>query len=209
MARRAWKRFESAAWPAIAVAALILAGQGGCSSVRPALTLVFENVPAAGEEQPPRPVVRNPRRPTYKPPESLVQVIVIPDLPPAIDWNARYRALPRNDAGEVAWVRALNEKVITPKPGLAPDAKDDEPTDMDIELIPKDQPDFKVVFPHRQHTQWLGCANCHTDIFEMEKGKARMTMADLGDGKYCGVCHGKVALPDLAGCAACHTAMGK
>jgi c(7)-type cytochrome triheme protein len=55
----------------------------------------------------------------------------------------------------------------------------------------------------------MGCPSCHTAIFEMEKGKAKMTMANLGEGKYCGACHGKVAAPELTTCPACHAAMGK
>ena len=100
---------------------------------------------------------------------------------------------------------------IEPKPGIADDAKEEEATDLDLEYVPEGQPEYKVVFPHKPHTQWMGCPSCHSDdgLFEMEKGKAKMTMASLGEGKYCGACHGKVAAPDLNGCPACHTAIGK
>ena len=178
----------------------------GCSTPRSLLSLVFDGVPAPGAEPPPAPVVRPPRRPTYKPPESA-PLIEIPDKPPAIDWRARFLALARNAEEEVQWTRALNDKTITPRPGIAAGAKEDDPTDMDLEYVPKGQPQYKVIFPHKPHTQWLGCPNCHTGIFEMEKGKASMTMDKLNAGAYCGVCHGKVALPALTSCPACHTAM--
>jgi c(7)-type cytochrome triheme protein len=170
------------------------------------LSWFFDGVPAPGQEQPPKPVIHQPRRPAYKKPEPQ-PVIVIPDKPPPIDWKARFLALARNDDGQVEWTRALDEKAITPRPGLADDAKDEEPTDMDLEFVPKGQPEYKVVFPHKPHTQWLGCPNCHTGIFEMEKGKAVMTMDKLNAGEYCGVCHGKVTAPELTSCQGCHKAM--
>jgi c(7)-type cytochrome triheme protein len=189
----------------LAVAAL----ESACTSAQPVLAIFFDNVPAAGEEKPLVPVVRPQRRPTYKRPAPQAPVVAVADLPPEIDWAARYAELPRNDSGEVAWMRALNEKLIEPKPGIADDAKEEEPTDLDLEYVPDGQPEYKVVFPHKPHTQWMGCPSCHTDVFEMEKGKAKMTMANLGEGKYCGACHGKVAGPDLNTCPVCHIAMGK
>ncbi len=79
---------------------------------------------------------------------------------------------------------------------------------MDVELATSGQKEYRVTFPHKAHTQWMGCPMCHTGIFEMEKGKAKMTMAAMGEGKYCGACHGKVAAPDISACPACHKAMG-
>ncbi len=132
-----------------------------------------------------------------------------PEEPPPPDYAAIYQTLPRDGEGHVEWVRALADKLITPKPGLAPDAKDEEPTDMDVELVPKRQPEMKVIFSHKVHTAWLGCNNCHTGLFEMEAGKTVITMDKINDGAQCGVCHGKVALPEPSSCPACHVAMGK
>jgi c(7)-type cytochrome triheme protein len=198
-------RSTIAAW-LLAVALLGGPWLVACSTSSSLLSLVFDGVPPPGVEQPRTPVVHPPRRPTYKPPELQPQ-IEIPDKPPPIDWQSRFLALARNAGGEVEWTRALNDKAIAPRPGIAADAKEDEPTDMDLEYVPKDQPQYKVVFPHKPHTQWLGCPNCHTGIFEMEKGKAVMTMDKLNAGAYCGVCHGKVALPELTNCPACHKSM--
>ncbi len=191
---------------AVLAAALLVAA---CTSANPVMTFLFDGVPAPGEEQTPKPVVKHPRRLPYKPPPPVVTFVEVPELPPTIDWKGRYEALPRNDGGDVAWARALDEKLITPKPGLADDAKDEEPTDMDTELATSGQPEYKVVFPHKAHTQWMACPACHTGIFEMEHGKTKMTMAAMNDGQQCGVCHGKVAAPDLTACPACHKEMGK
>lgn len=175
-----------------------------CTSSHELLTVFFDGVPPPGADKPPTPVVRPPRRLPYKPPEPTVKTVEIIEAPPPIDWRARYAALPKNGSGEVDWVRALEEKSITPKAGLTAEQKDEESTDVDVEYVPKGQPEYKVVFAHKTHTQWLGCSNCHTGIFEMEKGKATMTMENINGGAYCGACHVKVSSPNVADCAACH-----
>ena len=189
---------------ALLVPALLLAA---CASSHEVLSFFFDGVPAPGEAKPSVALKKPPRRPAYKAPEPLVKRVQVPDLPPQVDWRPRYEALPKNMAGEADWVLALNEKNITPKPGLAADAKDDEPTDINVEFIPKQQPQFKVVFSHKAHTQWLGCPACHSGLFEMQKGKAVMTMEKLNGGAYCGACHGKVAAPSLTTCQPCHKSM--
>jgi c(7)-type cytochrome triheme protein len=194
-------------WPilcALGVAAVALAA--ACTTRNPAMTFLFEGVPQPGAQaKEPDPVVKKPRRPKYTKPPPAVAFVQVPDLPPPTDWKGIYAGLPRSDDG-VAWVKALETHAITPKPGIAADAKDEEPTDMDTELD-SSGPDSKAVFPHKAHTEWLACGNCHTALFEMEKGKAKMTMAGMGEGQWCGACHGKVALPELTSCGACHPGM--
>jgi c(7)-type cytochrome triheme protein len=185
------------------------ATESACTSARPVLTFFFDGVPAEGEGPSFIAVSRAPRREPYKKPDRDRPKIDLGEVREVVDWAARYAELPRTDAGDVAWVKALEDKLITPAPGLAADAKEEEATDMDVEFVPKDQPEYKAVFSHKVHTEWMGCPACHDAIFAMEKGKATMTMDKLNEGAYCGVCHGKVASPDLNGCAVCHTAMGK
>ena len=197
------RRWRVAACLAVAMlgTALVVA----CTSQNPVMTAFFDGVPQPGVKSDPAPVVKQPRRPKYKKPPPRVTFVEVPEAPPATDWKAIYAALPRNDDA-VAWVKALESKAIEPKPGLAPDAKDEDVTDMDVELD-STGPDSKAIFPHKAHTLWMGCPACHTGIFEMEKGKAKMSMAGMGEGQWCGACHGKVAAPELTTCAACHPAM--
>ncbi|HUS55503.1 MAG TPA: c(7)-type cytochrome triheme domain-containing protein [Thermohalobaculum sp.] len=61
-----------------------------------------------------------------------------------------------------------------------------------------------VVFPHRQHTEWLDCANCHPAIFKAKRGANDFGMLDVLNGEYCGRCHGAVAFP-LTECKRCHS----
>ncbi len=65
----------------------------------------------------------------------------------------------------------------------------------------------KVVFDGKVHAdKGLKCTDCHTKIFQMKKG-AKITMADMNAGKYCGTCHngGKAFKSgDPANCGKCH-----
>jgi c(7)-type cytochrome triheme protein len=61
-----------------------------------------------------------------------------------------------------------------------------------------------VVYPHKQHTEWLDCSNCHPAIFIPKKGANDISMAAILLGQKCGVCHGKVAFP-VAECRKCHS----
>ena len=198
-------RLRAASWLLVLGVVAVL---GACTKPPAMLASVFDESAKPGaatsHEAPPR----RPRREPYKKPAppAVVEAVERPAPP---DWATIYAALPRDGDGNVDWMHAIADKAIAPRSSLAEDAKEDEPTDMDTELVPKDQPDFKVVFPHKAHTTWLACANCHPAIFQMEAGKDAMTMEKINNGEYCGACHGKVAMPDLTGCPRCHTAMPK
>lgn len=68
----------------------------------------------------------------------------------------------------------------------------------------------KVTFDAKVHAdKGLKCPDCHTKpkLFEMKKGKDKITMADINAGKFCGGCHdGKKAFSakDDANCVKCH-----
>ncbi len=61
-----------------------------------------------------------------------------------------------------------------------------------------------IRFSHKKHLSWLGCEICHPEIFSIKKGSTQYTMLEISSGKYCGVCHNKVAFP-LKDCQRCHT----
>ncbi len=66
-----------------------------------------------------------------------------------------------------------------------------------------------VIFSHEAHTKWLTCTNCHNAIFKKEAGTAKITMDAIDEGKYCGVCHDKVAMAQPSGCKGCHKVKAK
>lgn len=114
-----------------------------------------------------------------------------------------FQPLPRSNLGNyVNWVTALGKQQIQPRW----DARDPkaEATVMDLTIVREvkgSMPD--VVFPHKQHTEWLDCSNCHPAIFTPQKGANQISMASIMLGQKCGVCHGKVAFP-ISECRLCH-----
>ena len=61
-----------------------------------------------------------------------------------------------------------------------------------------------VLFPHRAHTEWLDCENCHDKIFKAKQGANPVNMFAILQGEYCGQCHGAVSFP-LTQCYRCHS----
>lgn len=115
-----------------------------------------------------------------------------------------FGALPKSMAGNrVNWVEALAQNKIHPRY----DRNDPkaEPIVMDLNIVREvkgSMPD--VVYPHKQHTEWLDCSNCHPAIFIPQKGANQISMAAILLGEKCGVCHGKVAFP-VSECRNCHS----
>jgi c(7)-type cytochrome triheme protein len=65
-----------------------------------------------------------------------------------------------------------------------------------------------VVFDGEEHTkEGYKCEYCHPAIFEMKHGAAKMTMAEMNKGRFCGACHnGKTTFStsDPRKCHECH-----
>ncbi len=112
--------------------------------------------------------------------------------------------LPKDKFGLIDWVAVVKTGEIKPIGSLDPAKPDIPPFDMDVVIETKGDFVNNVVFPHNAHTYWLGCENCHPAIFVMGKGKNKMSMVEISEGKWCGRCHGKVAFP-LTDCSRCHT----
>ena len=82
-------------------------------------------------------------------------------------------ALPRDSAGnQVDWMRALNEGKIAPRAKLNADA----PVRLrEDDILLNLRGGLPIVrFPHRSHTQWLDCSNCHEHIFKSKVGANRL-----------------------------------
>ena len=108
-----------------------------------------------------------------------------------------------NSGNRVDWVASLNSGAINPR--YDRDDPDRQPVVLDLNIIREvkgTMPD--VVYPHKQHTEWLDCSNCHPAIFIPKKGANNISMASILLGEQCGVCHGKVAFP-VSDCRKCHS----
>lgn len=79
------------------------------------------------------------------------------------------------------------------------------PPGMDITW---EHPMGTVTFSGKTHMEKGNqCMDCHQDTFEQKKGSAKMTMAEMNEGKWCGKCHnGDTAFStkDPRSCMTCH-----
>jgi len=115
-----------------------------------------------------------------------------------------FEPLPKSSAGNfVDWSRALEVEAINPRYDMANPAR--PPVVLDLNIVREVKGSMpNVVYPHKQHTRWLDCANCHPAIFIPQKGANQISMASILMGEKCGVCHGKVAFP-VSECRRCHS----
>ena len=109
---------------------------------------------------------------------------------------------PDHAGNQVRWVQALEKGEIRPREKLFPQTEIRK-LDKDIILDVKGAMPA-VRFPHRQHTEWLDCVNCHDGIFKTETGATKISMFKILQGEQCGICHGAVAFP-LTECMRCHS----
>jgi len=110
---------------------------------------------------------------------------------------------PLNAGNRVNWVSSLEGGKIRPRWDRDDGAAAAVVMDLNIvREVKGSMPD--VVYPHKQHTEWLDCSNCHPQIFIPQKGANQISMASIMLGQKCGVCHGKVAFP-VSECRLCHS----
>jgi len=115
-----------------------------------------------------------------------------------------FDSLPKSPSGNyVNWSRAIEDGQLDPRYVVDDSAR--RPIVLDLNIVREvkgSMPD--VVYPHKQHTEWLDCINCHPAIFIPQKGANQISMASILLGEKCGVCHGKVAFP-VSECRRCHS----
>lgn len=100
-------------------------------------------------------------------------------------------------------MKALNEGLIKPRSKLS-GGETMEVLDLDVIMRNTKEMPF-VKFPHRSHTLWLACANCHPDPFPAKAGATAIRMADIFRGQFCGKCHDRVAFITFFSCVRCHS----
>lgn len=116
--------------------------------------------------------------------------------------------LPKRVDGRPDWVQALDQGLITPRATLNGEPRPAE----DAITMPSAGIVFTntqfmpyVVFPHRQHAEWLSCMNCHESLFELKATGKGKGMAAILRGEHCGFCHGRVAFAPEGSCYRCHS----
>lgn len=116
--------------------------------------------------------------------------------------EALSKLTPDSTGNQVRWVQALEKGEIRPRERLFPNT---EIRKLDHDIILDVKGAMPAVrFPHRQHTEWLDCVNCHDSVFKMQTGGTKISMFNILQGEQCGICHGAVAFP-LTECMRCHS----
>jgi c(7)-type cytochrome triheme protein len=115
--------------------------------------------------------------------------------------NEALAGFPVDRIGQVRWVQAMREGTISPRASVTGEGSM-EVLAQDVIMTNTRGMPF-VRFPHAPHTELLACSNCHEAIFVSEKGANKITMDEIFLGKYCGVCHDKVAFSTYT-CEHCH-----
>ena len=63
-----------------------------------------------------------------------------------------------------------------------------------------------VVFPHWFHRIRFRCKVCHNELgFEMRAGANDVTMGDIIEGRFCGMCHNGEIAWTVENCDLCHS----
>ncbi|WP_332671713.1 c(7)-type cytochrome triheme domain-containing protein [Aromatoleum sp.] len=111
--------------------------------------------------------------------------------------------LPVDQDGKPDWMTSLRTQSITPRQRLD-DAPRPAPLDLDVVMRnTKQMPNVR--FPHRAHTEWLDCSNCHPAPFAEKAGSTAIRMEDIFRGRFCGMCHDRVAFVTHRNCYRCHS----
>jgi len=124
------------------------------------------------------------------------------------DFAAFVEKFPRERFGNgVDWEKAEELGLIRPSDYIEGVSVKRPPlaTQKDFAIAAKVENMPEIIFSHRKHTVWNGCELCHPEIFSsMKKGKTKVTMTEIFEGKYCGACHVTVAFP-TTDCQRCHS----
>jgi c(7)-type cytochrome triheme protein len=101
------------------------------------------------------------------------------------------------------WMKTLNEGLITPRSSLR---GNDKMEVLELDIVMRNTKEMPFVrFPHKSHTLWLACSNCHPAPFRAQAGSTSIRMADIFRGEFCGMCHDRVAFITFFSCQRCHS----
>lgn len=151
-------------------------------------------------QQPDNPAVRSADE---QPDQNKFYDVENPDYHRLQKANEALAGLRLDKKGWVDWMSILRSGTINPRADL--DGK--LPMEvLDLDIILKNTKEMPYVkFPHNSHSQWLACSNCHDKIFIPKAGANRIDMNQIFQGKYCGVCHDRVAFITFFSCERCHS----
>jgi len=124
------------------------------------------------------------------------------------DFQNLQTRLPKTKFGnQIDWTKALDEKMIEPKDSLSGKTQKLANINKNLTLSAEMVGISPSIFPHQTHEKWLDCSNCHPELFNIKKKTTEsLRMANMIQGRSCGICHLRVAFP-LDDCKRCHPGM--
>tara|TARA_R110001583_G_scaffold69544_2_gene197109 strand:- start:29407 stop:30489 length:1083 start_codon:yes stop_codon:yes gene_type:complete len=129
-----------------------------------------------------------------------------PDLTTLQTYQDIINAFPKDSSGHPDWALSLNKQLIEPRANKTLDNAESMVV-WQHDIIYKDTATMPwVLFPHKTHTQWLACSNCHENVFSSTGSKADISMTSIYTGEHCGACHGRVAF-NVNTCERCHSVL--
>jgi c(7)-type cytochrome triheme protein len=160
-------------------------------------------IPPAGKPPPAREARPTVRSAEAAPDQDLYYDDSNPDFATLQKANQGLAGFPLDPTGRIDWVDALRAGRIQPRADLR---GEEAMSVLDLDIVMKNTKEMPwVLFPHRSHTLWLDCSNCHPQPFEARAGAHLITMNDIFRGRYCGTCHDRVAFVTYFSCERCHS----
>jgi c(7)-type cytochrome triheme protein len=78
--------------------------------------------------------------------------------------------------------------------------------DVILNRVSEDEGMRPVIFPHWFHRIRFRCKVCHHELgFEMRAGANEITMTDIINGRFCGMCHNGEIAWSVENCDLCHS----
>lgn len=103
------------------------------------------------------------------------------------------------------WKKAIIFCVVTVTASLAWNA-DAEYADVVLNNYAESNDMRPVIFPHWFHRIRFRCKVCHGELgFIMRAGANEITMGEIIDGRYCGMCHDGELAWSVENCDLCHS----
>ncbi len=130
-----------------------------------------------------------------------------PDLGRLQTIDEATRQLKKDAVGFPDWMEALRSGAIVPRAGMSANAKMNV---IKLDVVMRNTKEMPyVLFPHESHTLWLDCSSCHPSPFLPKAGANQVSMDEIFRGRYCGMCHDRVAFITFFSCERCHSAQQK
>lgn len=127
--------------------------------------------------------------------------------------SEKFKALaslpPARYGNHIDWTEAMTKGLIEPKKSIEEYKYSADIFTKSLKMNPEWANFPPAIFPHDAHNDWLDCSNCHPEVFNIkQKTTKHFSMNYITQGKFCGLCHLKVAFP-LNNCKRCHPDLGK